>query len=68
MPEAYPGEPIALVEEGDTINIDIPEGKVELQVSPAVLEARRQKWRPPDVTRLVAGSLLELSADSLGRA
>jgi dihydroxy-acid dehydratase len=67
-PEAYLGGPIALVEEGDMIGIDIPKGKVELQVSPAVLKARRQKWRPPDATRLEEGSLLERYRRLVGTA
>jgi dihydroxy-acid dehydratase len=67
-PEAYLGGPIALVEEGDIISIDIPRGKVELEVSPAILEARRQEWRPPDGTRLEEGSLLERYRRLVGTA
>ncbi len=40
-PEAASGGLIALVEEGDTIAIDIPNRNIELQVAPAVLTARR---------------------------
>ncbi len=58
-PEAYLGGPIALVEEGDVISIDIPAGKIELQVPPEVLKARKKAWQPPDSTRLEQGSLLE---------
>ena len=51
-PEAAVGGPIALVEEGDMININIPENKLELQVSEEELAARRAKWQPrePKVT------------------
>ena len=51
-PEAAVGGPIALVEEGDIIKINIPENKLELAVSDEELEARRAKWRPrePKVT------------------
>ncbi len=51
-PEAAVGGPIALVEEGDMINIDIPGLKLELLVSDEVLEERRAKWQPrqPQVT------------------
>ena len=51
-PEAAVGGPIALVEEGDIIKINIPENKLELAVSDEELEARRAKWHPrePKVT------------------
>ena len=58
-PEAYLGGPIALVEEGDIIRIDIPAGTVDLDVSPEVLVARRAAWQLPARTALAAGSLLE---------
>lgn len=47
-PEAAVGGPIALVEEGDEILIDIPGKKLELLVDNAVLEQRRAKWCPPE--------------------
>ncbi len=47
-PEAAEGGVIALVEEGDTINIDIAEGKLELDVPEAVLAKRREKWAAPE--------------------
>ena len=51
-PEAAVGGTIALVEEGDTIKINIPEMKLELDVSEEELAARRAKWQPrePKVT------------------
>ena len=51
-PEAAVGGPIALVEEGDLIRINIPENRLELAVSPEVLEERRKNWKPrkPNVT------------------
>nr|WP_294668181.1 dihydroxy-acid dehydratase [uncultured Blautia sp.] len=51
-PEAAVGGPIALVEEGDIISINIPELKLELKVSDEELAARRAKWQPrePKVT------------------
>lgn len=45
-PEAAEGGPIALVEEGDTISIDIPAKKIILEVAEAELEQRRNEWRP----------------------
>lgn len=51
-PEAAVGGPIALVEEGDIIKIDIPNLKLELDVSDEELAKRREAWRPrePKVT------------------
>ena len=51
-PEAAVGGPIALVEEGDIISINIPENKLEVKVSDEELAARRAKWQPrePEVT------------------
>ena len=51
-PEAAVGGPIALVEEGDLIRINIPELKLEIAVSDEELTERRKKWQPrePKVT------------------
>ncbi|MFG6383393.1 MAG: dihydroxy-acid dehydratase [Lachnospiraceae bacterium] len=51
-PEAAVGGTIALVEEGDIIKINIPEMKLELDVSEEVLATRRENWKPrePKVT------------------
>ncbi len=51
-PEAAVGGPIALVEEGDRIRINIPETSLELLVSEEELERRRAAWQPrePKVT------------------
>ncbi|MDO4561202.1 MAG: dihydroxy-acid dehydratase [bacterium] len=45
-PEAAVGGPIGLVEEGDEISINIPEKRLDLLVSEAVLEERRKKFVP----------------------
>lgn len=51
-PEAAVGGPIALVEEGDIISINIPEMKLDIKVSDEEMVARRAKWQPrqPKVT------------------
>ena len=51
-PEAAVGGPIALVEEGDIIKINIPENKIELAVSDELLAKRKAEWIPrkPKVT------------------
>ena len=45
-PEAAAGGPIALVEDGDEIFIDIAARRLELKVSPEELERRRAVWKP----------------------
>ena len=51
-PEAAVGGPIALVEEGDTILIDIPNHRLELLISDEDLIERRKAWKPrkPKIT------------------
>ncbi len=51
-PEAAVGGPIALVEEGDIIRINIPENTIHMKVSEEELANRRQNWQPrePKVT------------------
>ena len=52
-PEGASGGMIGLIEEGDTIAIDIPAGKLELKVDDATLAKRREAWvcPPPNVTK-----------------
>jgi dihydroxy-acid dehydratase len=47
-PEAVDGGPIAFVEEGDTIRIDVVEHTIDLLVDEATLEARRADWKLPE--------------------
>ncbi len=51
-PEAAVGGPIALVEEGDIICINIPENTIHMKVSEEELAKRRENWQPrePKVT------------------
>ncbi|QOY86215.1 dihydroxy-acid dehydratase [Paludibaculum fermentans] len=50
-PEAAVGGPIAFVEEGDPITIDIEHQKISLDVDEATLAARRAKWVAPPPAR-----------------
>ncbi len=79
-PEAAVGGPIALVEEGDIISINIPENRLDMLVSEEILNERRAKWQPrePRVTggylsryrELVTsgnkGAVLEISQEASG--
>jgi dihydroxy-acid dehydratase len=57
-PEAADGGPIALVEDGDLIEIDVPARRLDLLVAPGELRKRRGRWkpRPPKAT----GGFLDL--------
>ena len=64
-PEAADAGPIALVQDGDVVAIDVPARRLDLLVDPAALEQRRQTWQPRAKTcsgfldlyrRMVAGS------------
>jgi dihydroxy-acid dehydratase len=46
-PEAQEGGPIALIRDGDLIEIDIPKRKLNLLVDKKELEQRRKRWRAP---------------------
>ena len=69
-PEAAEGGAIALVEEGDIIEIDIPNRKLNLAVADADLQRRRdamlargdKAWRPTNRTRHVSTALRAYAA------
>ena len=46
-PEAEEGGPIALVENGDKIYINLADNAINLEVSDEILEERRKNWHPP---------------------
>ncbi len=47
-PEAMAGGPIALIEEGDKISINIPERKIDLLISDGEIKKRREAWKAPE--------------------
>jgi dihydroxy-acid dehydratase len=60
-PEAALGGPIALVEEGDTITIDVDRRVLDLEVDAATLEERRARWSPP-LPRYTSGVMAKYAA------
>lgn len=46
-PEAFVGGPLALIETGDIIKVDVPNRTLNVDLSDATLEARRAAWVPP---------------------
>ena len=47
-PEAAHGGPIALIQDGDEIEIDIPNKRVDLKISDEEFGKRRKQWQPPE--------------------
>ncbi len=47
-PEAAVGGPIALIEDGDMISIDIPNRKLDIEVAPEILAERKKAWKAPE--------------------
>jgi dihydroxyacid dehydratase/phosphogluconate dehydratase len=45
-PESFVGGPLALVKDGDPIELNVPERRLTLHVAPAELETRRAAWTP----------------------
>ncbi|MEF9942060.1 MAG: dihydroxy-acid dehydratase [Lachnospiraceae bacterium] len=60
-PEAAVGGPIALVEEGDIIRINIPENQLDILVSEEELMIRRKKWVPRE-PKITTGYLARYAA------
>ena len=50
------GGPIALINEGDIIKIDIPNGKINVDVSDSELSKRKEAWKAPE-PRITKGYL-----------
>ncbi|TWD75381.1 dihydroxyacid dehydratase [Kribbella amoyensis] len=61
-PEAVDGGPIAFVQDGDRITLDVKNRTLELHVEPEELERRRQGWspKPPNITKGVLGKYTRL--------
>ncbi len=55
-PEAAVGGPIGLVREGDVVRIDATSRVLDIEVDPAELARRREKWSPP-ASRYASGVL-----------
>lgn len=52
-PEAAVGGPIALIEEGDIISINIPEMTLNVKLSDEELENRRKNWKPKEMAEVM---------------
>ena len=60
-PEAAVGGPIALIEEGDIISVDIPNYQLNVKISDEELAARKAKWQPRQ-PKITTGYLVRYAA------
>ncbi|WP_371374055.1 dihydroxy-acid dehydratase [Sporomusa aerivorans] len=67
-PEAAEGGPIALIEEGDIIEIDITKGTIQLHVNDEELARRKAVWQPVKQDHVIKGSYLERYAKIVSSA
>ncbi|QDO87535.1 dihydroxy-acid dehydratase [Ornithinimicrobium ciconiae] len=67
-PEATEGGPIALVEDGDAIVLDVARGTLEVEVSPDILTQRRAVWTPPPPPARAARGVLAKYVKLVGSA
>ncbi len=59
-PEAAEGGPIALLRDGDVVEIDIPARRLEVRLSPEEMEKRKESWQP--AARVAKGYLARYAA------
>ena len=60
-PEAVVGGPIGLLKDGDIIEIDIPNNKIDVKLSDEELAERRKAWKPPK-PRITKGCLAKYAS------
>jgi L-arabonate dehydrase len=65
-PEAAVGGPLALVRDGDMIEVDVEARKIHLDVSEEELAARRSQWKRPEPT--MKGGYQQLYVDHVMQA
>jgi dihydroxy-acid dehydratase len=63
MPEAACGGPLAIVEEGDLIRIDLHARKIDLQINPDLYAQRMEQWQPP--VRTLENNWLKIYAENV---
>jgi len=62
-PEAAMGGPLALVEDGDAITIDLDTRRLDLEVSPEVMAQRQARWQKP--TQRAHGGWLQIYRENV---
>ena len=57
-PEAQVGGPLALVREGDKIRVDVPNRRLDLQISDEEMKKRKAVWKPIDQSKITGTPLI----------
>ena len=65
-PEAAVGGPLALVANGDVIEVDVPNRRIRLDVSDEIIGRRRSRWKPPP--RTASGGYQQLYRETVLQA
>jgi dihydroxy-acid dehydratase len=65
-PEAALGGPLAALQDGDVVEIDIPDRRLDVRLSAAELQARLAGWRPPQ--KEIPPGFMRLYAERAGPA
>lgn len=65
-PEAADGGPIALIQDGDKVNVDLYQGLINIEVSEAEIEKRKKNWKP--LERQAEKGLLRRYAETVNSA
>jgi len=63
-PEAQVGGPLALLQDGDPIVVDVPNRRLDVDISEKEMEKRKSNWRPPDQSH-ITGTLLMYATSAL---
>lgn len=63
-PEAQVGGPLALLQDGDPIIVDVPNRRLDVDIPDEEMEKRRSEWSPPDQSH-VTGTLLMYATSAL---
>ena len=63
-PEAQVGGPLALVQKGDPIRVDVPNRRLDVDISEEEMARRKSKWSPPDQSK-ITGTLLIYATTAL---
>jgi dihydroxy-acid dehydratase len=63
-PEAQVGGPLALVQKGDPIRIDVPNRRLDVDISEREMARRKSTWSPPDQSK-ITGTLLMYATTAL---
>lgn len=63
-PEAQVGGPLALIKDGDSIRVDVPNRRLDVDISEDEMDRRKSEWKPPEQSH-ITGTLLMYAMSAL---